>query len=493
MRTIKVGSMVGIDKTEIDKLIAEKKFIGLNKSPRNEEVIISLTSYDKRIHDVKYTIYSLLNQTFPADKLILWLDEDSFPQREENLPQDLLALKEFGLTIDWCENLRPYKKLIPALEKYPDAIIATADDDIFYDTNWLGLLYEEHLKYPDCVIAHRCRYLLMDTQENILPYTDWYVEVTPQSPKYKNFFTGAGGVLYAKNFFKGDILRKDIFMELIPIADDIWFWAMAVLNGTKIKIPSNPLRHLIYVDTDMQTGSENLYSQNKTQNDEHLQKVFEKYPELINVLIRENVEDKPYISIILLLKDVDKFNENFINTFKQNFPEFEVIVVNVSTQFKSPTLPMNFRFINYPGGSDMDALNIGLRKAEGEYILFQDENSKLPRYGLSIVAQRTKDSQADVIHFAGHKQFSDEKFILDDAPELSDDKPALLDKMREKRAVLWFKDKLSGYLDTKIFRREFLTENGIKFEDDISDFMFQALIKADKYLIVPQAFCFCKD
>ena len=55
-----------------------------------------------------------------------------FPQREENLPRDLLKLRSFGLTIDWCENLRSYKKLIPAIEKYPDDIIVTADDDVFY-------------------------------------------------------------------------------------------------------------------------------------------------------------------------------------------------------------------------------------------------------------------------------------------------------------------------------------------------------------------------
>ena len=145
MKIIQKNGARIIDKTEIDKLFATKKFIGLNKSPRAEKVIVSLTSYDLRINDVKYAIYSLLNQNFPPDKLILWLDEDSFPQREENLPHDLLELRDFGLTIDWCENLRSYKKLIPALEKYPDDIIITADDDIFYRPNWLQILYDEHL------------------------------------------------------------------------------------------------------------------------------------------------------------------------------------------------------------------------------------------------------------------------------------------------------------------------------------------------------------
>ena len=177
MKLIEKQGLIGIDKKEVDKFLAVKNFIGLNRSPRSEKIIVSLTSYKPRINDVKYTIYSLLNQTFPPDKLILWLDEDSFPKREKNLPPDLLKLRNFGLTIDWCENLRPYKKLIPALEKFPDDIIVTADDDIFYRSDWLKILYDEHLKNPDCVIAHRAHRIRFDTQGNIFPYRLWNSEI----------------------------------------------------------------------------------------------------------------------------------------------------------------------------------------------------------------------------------------------------------------------------------------------------------------------------
>ena len=173
MRLIEKYGLRGIDKAEIDKLIARKKFVGLNRSPRDEEIIVSLTSYKPRINDVKYTIYSLLNQTFPPDKLILWLDEDSFPQREKNLPRDLLKLKSFGLTIAWCENIRSYKKLIPALEKYPDTLIVTADDDIFYRPDWLKILYDAHAENPDCLVAHRAHRIHLDKQGNLYPYIAW--------------------------------------------------------------------------------------------------------------------------------------------------------------------------------------------------------------------------------------------------------------------------------------------------------------------------------
>ena len=228
MNIIKKNGMLGIDKKEIDALIAKKNFIGLNRSPRSGKVIVSLTSYKQRINEVKYTIYSLLNQSFPPDKLILWLDEDSFPQREKNLPRDLLKFKSFGLTIDWCENLRPYKKLIPALEKYPDDIIVTADDDIFYRPDWLKILYDEHLNNPDCVIAHRAHRLRLDEQGNLLPYTSWHFEINSTPPtsrlsSYRNFVTSGAGALYKRKFFDGDILKRELFTKLSPLADDIWF------------------------------------------------------------------------------------------------------------------------------------------------------------------------------------------------------------------------------------------------------------------------------
>lgn len=193
-----------IDKNKIDELIAAKDFIGLNHSPRPEKIIVSLTSYKPRIHDVKYAIYSLLNQTFPPDKLILWLDEDSFPQREKNLPHDLLELKNFGLTIDWCENLRPYKKFIPALEKYPDDIIVTADDDLMYLPDWLEILYEEHLKNPDCVVAHYAHKVRLNERGKFFPFKQWGFNIKPaiSLPPAFTYAPGTGGgVLFKKKIF----------------------------------------------------------------------------------------------------------------------------------------------------------------------------------------------------------------------------------------------------------------------------------------------------
>jgi hypothetical protein len=84
---------------------------------------------------VHKTIETLLNQSHKADKVILWLAEEEFPNKEKGLPRELIQLIKSGLTISWCRDIKSYKKLIPALEKYPKSIIVTADDDLYYQKN----------------------------------------------------------------------------------------------------------------------------------------------------------------------------------------------------------------------------------------------------------------------------------------------------------------------------------------------------------------------
>lgn len=66
---------------------------GLNVGEiRKEKVIVSLTSYGRRVSDtVYYTLISLLRQTYKPDAIILWLDyenwnDEKIPRRVFNLP-----------------------------------------------------------------------------------------------------------------------------------------------------------------------------------------------------------------------------------------------------------------------------------------------------------------------------------------------------------------------------------------------------------------------
>ncbi len=47
--------------------------------------------------------------------------------------------------------------------------------------------------------------------------------------------TGLHGVLYPPHALSNIVFEEKLFQNLAPTGDDIWFWAMAVLNQTKIK------------------------------------------------------------------------------------------------------------------------------------------------------------------------------------------------------------------------------------------------------------------
>ena len=283
---IKITLNKKFDKTAVDKKLKNFVKYGLTIKKRSPRLIVSLTSFPERIPYLCYTIYSLLNQSLLPDEVVLWLAEEQFPNKENDLPERLLNLKENGLKIKWYKDIKSYKKLIPSLIEYPQDIIVTADDDIFYTKDWLKRLYDAYLKNPEYIHCHRARRICFDSENKILPYKNWTPQTEP-STSVLNFFTGNGGILYPPKSLYKDIFREELFAKLCPTADDIWFWTMAVLAGRKINIVQDCIFKPL--STDLEKESENsdalvLYKINITQNDVQLKNVFEHYPQLYEIL-----------------------------------------------------------------------------------------------------------------------------------------------------------------------------------------------------------------
>ena len=251
-----------------------------------DKLIISLTSYPARINTVNQTIESLLNQTMKADKVILWLAPEQFPNKEKDLPPQLLELKEKGLTIDWYYDIKSYKKLIPTLKKYPDAIIVTADDDIIYPPDWLKKLYTSYVSEKNIIWCHRAHRITMEKTSKISKYKQWNHCLKISEPSYRNFCTTGGGVLYPPNSFYKDVLDEKKIMELAPYADDIWFWSMLILNKKKISIVPQNMSSLNLIQETQVTA---LWHQNvvNNENDIQIQNVIKEYPEILQLLKKE--------------------------------------------------------------------------------------------------------------------------------------------------------------------------------------------------------------
>lgn len=194
-------------------------------------LIVTLTSYPPRFPTLGATLRSLLDQTIQADRTILWLAENDLPQ----LPEDVVALKEFGLEIRICADLRSYKKLIPALQAFPGAWFATADDDVYYPPDWLEGLVKEAASQSRTVIATRAHLARLDGSGRLTPYLKWEMNthhLRAPLPETRLFPTGVGGVLYPPSAFVETVTDEGAFMKLCPYGDDIWFFWMARLAGT---------------------------------------------------------------------------------------------------------------------------------------------------------------------------------------------------------------------------------------------------------------------
>ncbi|WP_074395199.1 glycosyltransferase [Halomonas sp. HL-93] len=200
--------------------------------PLPGHLIVSLASYTPRFENLHLTLRSLLLQGMKPDVFILWLAEEE----KSEIPQAVWQLEEYGLSIRFCEDIRSYKKIIPTLREFPNSFIVTADDDLYYEPNWLKGLLDSWGGDYKTVVAHRAHKIRLDNKGNPKPYRQWKWEVGPDELSDGLIFpTSGAGVLYPPRIFHQDITNQKRFMEICSTADDIWLFWMASLNRAKVK------------------------------------------------------------------------------------------------------------------------------------------------------------------------------------------------------------------------------------------------------------------
>lgn len=201
-----------------------------------EQVVISLTSFPAAITYVIPTVKSLLEGAALPDKIVLYLTYSQFG--ESGLPDGLLKLSKENPIFeirDYAHDIRSYRKLVPALKDFPDAVIVTVDDDVAYHKNMLSDLLKLHSQIPDAIFAHRAKYMKPGKPYRTWSKYRWYDFLFKRiHSSYKNIQTGVGGVLYPPYSLNKEMMDEELFTRIAPTTDDIWFWAAGVANGTKV-------------------------------------------------------------------------------------------------------------------------------------------------------------------------------------------------------------------------------------------------------------------
>lgn len=205
-----------------------------HKEPAKPRVIVSLTSFPARIDNLWMCIESLLSQTIQPDMIILWLAESQFSGKE-SLPRKLLEQENRGLIIKFCDDLKSHKKYYYSFQEFPNDIIITVDDDVYYPTFTLEKLIELHEKFPQYICCNRGHYMTFNRKEELMSYNEWTTINTSNKNSGKLLCpTGVGGVLYPPNVMDKEVLNKNSIKKLSFYADDLWLKVMSLLNGTMV-------------------------------------------------------------------------------------------------------------------------------------------------------------------------------------------------------------------------------------------------------------------
>lgn len=194
------------------------------------DCIVSLTSYGRRVQQsvVCYSIYSILCQTVQPKRIILWLSETEW--NDTNLPHKVAALRDKGVEIRYCKDMKSYKKLLPTLALCPNEHIITIDDDIIYPRILIANLEDTHKRFPQAIIAP-LMYEPTQTDCGFAPYSTWPLVHSEQS-SHILFPMGGTGCWYPPQSLKKEMLDYALIQQLAPNADDVWFWAAGMAANT---------------------------------------------------------------------------------------------------------------------------------------------------------------------------------------------------------------------------------------------------------------------
>ncbi len=262
--------------------------LGVTKVKREKKIIVSLTSFPERIDKIWLTLESVMRQTLKADEIILYLANTQF-ENINDLPTKIIEMQKRGLKIKFCKDMRSHKKYLYAMQEYPDDIIITVDDDIFYREDMIEELYNKYKKSKGCIIAYRCHRILLNKDGDIDNYSKWdYCSKGYYKAAYDLCATSGGGTLFPPNCLDKRCFNEDNIKKLCPTADDLWLKVHSLLKNTKT-VKVNPyFTEMISIYGTNKTGLANL-NVLENENDRQIKKIIKFYNiDIKNFIVSED-------------------------------------------------------------------------------------------------------------------------------------------------------------------------------------------------------------
>lgn len=238
----------------------------------DEEIIVSLTTYPKRMKKLPLVLESVFRQTVRPSRVILWLAEDQFEDKDRII-DSYKGYINMGLEIRFCDDLKSHKKYYYSITENPDSIVITLDDDILYPEDLIEKLLLCYSENPDCIVAQRAHLMTYDNSKILKSYSEWKMLAPGEKgPSLDLFATTGGGCLFPPHILPDETFDKDAIEKLCMYADDVWIKCMSYYKGVKVVLTDINNPEIIEV---MSFKSEGLAKQNvvNNQNDQQLKAV----------------------------------------------------------------------------------------------------------------------------------------------------------------------------------------------------------------------------
>lgn len=205
----------------------------LLRKGHNRKLIVSMTSFPKRIVNVWKVVKCLKSQTVIPDLIILYVSKSQFASINA-LPKSLLEQQDDIFKIVFVDgDIRSHKKYYYSFQRYKEELVLLVDDDIYYPRYMIESMLNAFVDHPDSVVCRFGYQMKFDKLGNLLDYEKWSLFQEPCIDGSVLFGTGGGSLFIPAKLYK-DTCNIELALKLCPLADDIWINAMVRLAGVKI-------------------------------------------------------------------------------------------------------------------------------------------------------------------------------------------------------------------------------------------------------------------
>lgn len=205
------------DRMRVRKLMREAPPPRSAPPPRPERIVVSLTTVPDRMDKLAPVLRSLVDQTVPADRIVLarpevsWRSGKPYPPLDPPFPGvDVLATKDHG----------PATKLLPALLAEPDAAIIVVDDDIIYPVDFIEQMLAWHRRMPQAAIGFRGWRIVEGAHPKRFPHI---FSTSLAEPEAVDILLGTWGYLVPPGSFDATVHDLDAAPPAMRFVDDVWF------------------------------------------------------------------------------------------------------------------------------------------------------------------------------------------------------------------------------------------------------------------------------